>query len=110
MSDSTQQIIQALLHKHPVVLFMKGTVAQPYCGFSQTVAKILTKMRVEFHSVDVMQDEAIRQGIKEFSQWPTIPQLYVNQTFIGGCDIVQALDYNGELDSMLKPYIVETSS
>jgi monothiol glutaredoxin len=79
--------IQALVDAHPVLLFMKGTQLFPQCGFSNTAVQILNTFRLEFHSVDVLADDSIRQGIKDFSQWPTIPQLYVAGEFIGGCDM-----------------------
>lgn len=105
MSDTTQQIIQAIIQKHPVVLFMKGTPESPYCGFSQDVARLLTSLKIDFFPVDVMQDDTIRQGIKTFSQWPTIPQLYVNQAFIGGRDIVMDMHEHNELLASLQEYV-----
>jgi len=93
--------IQKLLDEHPVMLFMKGTPEAPLCGFSARVSQILNFMQVPFHSFDVLSDESIRNGIKEYSQWPTIPQLYVNREFIGGCDIVQEQFENGELEKLL---------
>jgi len=84
-----------------VVLFMKGTPVFPQCGFSARVVQILTQMGVKFKGVDVLADPAIRQGIKEFSNWPTIPQLYVKGEFVGGCDIVSEMYENGELKSVL---------
>ena len=84
-----------------VVLFMKGTPVFPQCGFSARVVQILTQMGVKFKGIDVLADPAIRQGIKEFSSWPTIPQLYVKGEFVGGCDIVSEMYENGELKQVL---------
>jgi monothiol glutaredoxin len=85
--ESTRERISALVESHPVLLFMKGTQLFPQCGFSNTAVQILNTFNIDFHSVDVLADEAIRQGIKDYSQWPTIPQLYVAGEFIGGCDM-----------------------
>ncbi|MGH6984518.1 MAG: Grx4 family monothiol glutaredoxin [Stellaceae bacterium] len=84
-----------------VVLFMKGTPVFPQCGFSARIVQILTQMGVKFKGVDVLADPAIRQGVKEFSNWPTIPQLYVKGEFVGGCDIVSEMYENGELKQVL---------
>ena len=84
-----------------VVLFMKGTPVFPQCGFSARVVQILTQMGVKFKGIDVLADPAIRQGIKEFSNWPTIPQLYVKGEFVGGCDIISEMYENGELTQVL---------
>lgn len=84
-----------------VVLFMKGTPVFPQCGFSARIVQILTQMGVKFKGIDVLADPAIRQGIKEFSNWPTIPQLYVKGEFVGGCDIVSEMYENGELKQVL---------
>jgi len=84
-----------------VVLFMKGTPVFPQCGFSARVVQILTQLGVKFKGVDVLADPAIRQGVKEFSNWPTIPQLYVKGEFVGGCDIVSEMYENGELKNVL---------
>ncbi len=83
-----------------VVLFMKGTKTMPQCGFSQRVAGVLNFMGVEFADVNVLADDDIRQGIKDYSDWPTIPQLYVNGEFVGGCDIVTEMTLSGELDQL----------
>jgi monothiol glutaredoxin len=91
-----------------VVLFMKGTPVFPQCGFSAAVVQILTHLGVKFKGVDVLADPEIRQGIKEFSSWPTIPQLYVKGEFVGGCDIVREMFESGELGPMLKGKGVET--
>ena len=83
--------------KDPVVLYMKGNPTFPQCGFSSTVVQILKHIGVEFQSYDVLQDENLREGIKSFSNWPTIPQLYVNNEFVGGCDIIREMFESGEL-------------
>jgi monothiol glutaredoxin len=99
----TQQATPALdrikqdIAANPVVLFMKGTPVFPQCGFSAAVVGILTKLGVKFKGIDVLADPEIRQGIKEFSSWPTIPQLYVKGEFLGGCDIVREMFESGEL-------------
>jgi monothiol glutaredoxin len=84
-----------------VLLFMKGTPVFPQCGFSAAVVQILSELGVKFKAVDVLKDAEIRQGIKEFSNWPTIPQLYVKGEFVGGCDIVKEMFEAGELDAFL---------
>ena len=83
--------------KDPVVLYMKGNHTFPQCGFSSTVVQILKHVGVNFQSYDVLQDENLREGIKSFSNWPTIPQLYVNNEFVGGCDIIREMFESGEL-------------
>ena len=83
--------------KDPVVLYMKGNPTFPQCGFSSTVVQILKHIGVNFQSYDVLQDENLREGIKSFSNWPTIPQLYVNNDFVGGCDIIREMFESGEL-------------
>ena len=83
--------------KDPVVLYMKGNPTFPQCGFSSTVVQILKHIGVNFQSYDVLQDENLREGIKSFSNWPTIPQLYVNNEFVGGCDIIKEMFETGEL-------------
>jgi len=98
ISEEIEQIIQ----NNNVVLFMKGTKDMPQCGFSATVSHILTQLGVEFFDVDILRDAEIRQGIKEFSDWPTIPQVYIKGEFVGGCDIVKEMFQAGELQEMLK--------
>ena len=85
-----------------VVLFMKGTPVFPQCGFSSTVVQILTHLGVKFKGIDVLQDPSLRDGIKAFSEWPTIPQLYVKGEFVGGCDIVREMFSSGELAALLE--------
>lgn len=102
MDDATKTRIQGLVGEHPVVLFMKGSRLFPRCGFSATVVEVLKRSGItDFHAVDVLQDPEIRQGIKEFTEWPTIPQLYVGGEFVGGCDIVREMYENGELQPVL---------
>lgn len=93
--------IDKLLSQHKVVLFMKGNPEQPMCGFSARATAILKELGAEFHSIDVLEDESIRQGIKEYGQWPTIPQLYVNKELIGGSDIMMEMFESGELQQTL---------
>ncbi len=101
MSTPVFDAIQSTIDGNDVVLFMKGTQNFPQCGFSATVAKILQHVGVDFHDVNVLADAEIRQGIKDFSQWPTIPQLYVKGEFVGGCDIVREMFETGELKAFL---------
>ena len=92
--------IKQTVTENDVVLFMKGTKSMPQCGFSSRVAGVLNFMGVDYADVNVLADEGIRQGIKNFSDWPTIPQLYVKGEFIGGCDIVTEMTLSGELDAL----------
>ena len=102
MSEATVfDRIKGEISANDVVLYMKGTPVFPQCGFSATVVQVLTHLGVKFKGIDVLQDPAIRQGIKEFSNWPTIPQLYVEGEFVGGCDIMMELHERGELGSVL---------
>lgn len=100
MTDATAQI-QETITEADVVLFMKGTKEAPQCGFSNRVAGVLNYMSVDYSDVNVLADESIRQGIKDFSDWPTIPQLYVKGEFVGGCDIITEMMLSGELDTLL---------
>jgi monothiol glutaredoxin len=102
-ADPVHDFIQKTIRENPVVLFMKGVPEQPRCGFSATTVQILDHLGVDFVGVDVLQDESLRQGIKLFSEWPTIPQLYVKGEFIGGSDIVREMFQSGEL----KPFLSE---
>ncbi len=99
--SEVHQRIQALVHEHSVVLFMKGTRSMPQCGFSARVVELLDEYLDEYVTVNVLEDPAVREGIKEFSSWPTIPQLYVQGQFVGGCDIVTEMGQSGELDEIL---------
>ncbi len=101
MTDATSQIKEQIT-ANDVVLFMKGTKAMPQCGFSSRVAGVLNYMGVDFADVNVLADEGIRQGIKDFSDWPTVPQLYVKGEFVGGCDIVTEMTLSGELDALFE--------
>ena len=92
--------IEKLINENEVCLFMKGTPDAPQCGFSMAVSNVLKHLNVKFMSVNVLEDEKLRQGIKEFSDWPTIPQLYVKKEFIGGCDIVKEMFEKGELKNL----------
>jgi monothiol glutaredoxin len=100
MSSISDQI-QKIITSQDVVLFMKGVPAAPQCGFSATVVQVLGAMQVPFGSVNVLEDGAIREGIKEFSNWPTVPQLYIKGEFIGGADIVREMYKTGELKALL---------
>jgi monothiol glutaredoxin len=93
--------IKDIITKNDVVLFMKGTPEMPQCGFSMTVCNILKELKLKFSSVNVLADPEIRQGIKDFSSWPTVPQLYIKGEFIGGCDIAKEMYENGELKKKL---------
>ena len=101
MTDAVHAKIQAEITDNPVVLFMKGTPVFPQCGFSARVVQILSHIGVPFKGVNVLEDMAVREGIKSFTNWPTIPQLYVKGEFVGGCDIVTEMFQSGELASML---------
>lgn len=101
MTDATTQIKDTVT-SHDVVLFMKGTKSMPQCGFSSRVAGVLNYMGVEFTDVNVLADEGLRQGIKDYSDWPTIPQLYVKGEFVGGCDIITEMTLSGELDTLFE--------
>jgi len=101
VTDDTQARIQQLVDSNEVLLFMKGSPLFPQCGFSSRAIAILNHLGAEFESVDVLQDQGIRQGIKEFSDWPTIPQLYVKGEFVGGSDIMMEMYESGELAQLL---------
>ena len=93
--------IKKTINENNVCLFMKGSPESPQCGFSMTVANVLKHLNVKFKGINVLEDDNLRQGIKDFSDWPTIPQLYVNGEFIGGCDIIKEMFEKGELKKML---------
>jgi monothiol glutaredoxin len=101
MTDAVHDQIKQDITENDVVLFMKGTAQMPQCGFSSKVAGVLNYMGVQYKDVNVLADDAIREGIKSFSDWPTIPQLYVKGEFVGGCDIVVEMTLSGELDDVL---------
>ncbi len=100
---SIQDQLKEVIEGNEVILFMKGSPDFPQCGFSGRTAGILQALEVRFASVDVLSDNAVREGIKAYSQWPTIPQLYVRGEFVGGCDIITEMYENGELEKLLKP-------
>jgi monothiol glutaredoxin len=102
MNNTVQERIRQEIAGTPVVLFMKGSPVFPQCGFSAAVVQILSHLGVKFKGVDVLADPQIRQGIKEFSSWPTIPQLYVKGEFVGGCDIIREMYETGELQQVLE--------
>lgn len=101
MTDAKARISETIT-ANDVVLFMKGTKSMPQCGFSSRVAGVLNYMAIDFADVNVLADEEVRSGIKEFSDWPTIPQLYVKGEFVGGCDIITEMTLSGELDTLLE--------
>ena len=105
-----QERIKNLVNEHAVLLFMKGSPEFPQCGFSMTASRIVQALNVPFMTVDVLADPEIRQGIKEFSNWPTIPQLYIDQQFVGGSDICMELWQNGELQSMVSAHPANSDS
>jgi monothiol glutaredoxin len=94
--------IKDLIDNNDVCLFMKGTPESPQCGFSMAVSNVLKHLKVNFKGINVLEDENLRQGVKDFSDWPTIPQLYVKGQFVGGCDIVKEMFEKGELNALLK--------
>ena len=102
MDDQTKNLIQNNIDNNDVCLFMKGTPDAPQCGFSMAVSNILKILEVNFQGINVLEDQNIREGIKVFSDWPTIPQLYVKKEFVGGCDIVKEMYENGELKKVLE--------
>jgi monothiol glutaredoxin len=101
MDNSVAERIKSDIESNDVVLYMKGTPVFPQCGFSSTVVQVLTHLGVKFKGIDVPSDPSIREGIKQFSNWPTIPQLYVKGEFLGGCDIVREMYESGELQELL---------
>lgn len=101
MQADTRNRIEEALSAHRIVLFMKGNKTFPQCGFSARVVEVLKRAGADFHAINVLADPEIRDGIKEFSDWPTIPQLYIDEKFIGGCDIVTDLERSGELTRLL---------
>jgi len=102
MIMDTQEKIKNIISTNEIVLFMKGTPDMPQCGFSMAVANVLKHLEVKFNGINVLEDEEIRNGIKVFSDWPTIPQLYIKGEFIGGCDIVREMFEKKELQTLLK--------
>jgi monothiol glutaredoxin len=110
MKDPLQERIAREIGEHDVVLFMKGTPVFPQCGFSSRLVQVLSRLGVKFRGVDVLSDPALRRGIKAFSDWPTIPQLYVKGEFVGGCDIVREMYETGELAELLTARGVRTAA
>ena len=102
VADSIQEAISKLVKENPVVLFMKGTPEAPYCGFSAKTSGILQSYGVPLTAIDVLSAEGFRDGIKAFTNWPTIPQVFIKGEFVGGCDIVVEMDASGELKELLK--------
>ena len=102
MDQQTKDLINKEIENNDVCLFMKGTPDAPQCGFSMAVANILKILEVNFKGVNVLENQQIREGIKEYSEWPTIPQLYIKKEFLGGCDIVKEMYENGELKKVLE--------
>jgi monothiol glutaredoxin len=100
--STVEETIKQTVTDNSVVLFMKGTKEMPQCGFSSRVAGVLNYMGVDFKDVNVLADENLRQGIKDFSDWPTVPQLYVKGEFVGGCDIITEMTLSGELDTLFE--------
>jgi monothiol glutaredoxin len=114
MTNPVQELIEREINEHDVVLFMKGTPVFPECGFSSLVVQVLSHLGVKFRGIDVLSDPALRQAIKDFSDWPTVPQFYVKGEFVGGCDIVCEMFETGELAQFLaargvKPAAIPTS-
>jgi monothiol glutaredoxin len=107
---SVNEQIKKDIHDNDVVLYMKGTPVQPMCGFSAMAVQILSHIGVKFKGVNVLEDAALRQGIKEFANWPTIPQLYVKGEFVGGCDIMREMYESGELEELVKSKGVAVSA
>ena len=101
MDQQTNDMIKNEIESNEVCLFMKGTPDAPQCGFSMAVTNVLIHFKVNFKSINVLEDENLRQGIKDFSDWPTIPQLYVKSEFVGGCDIVKEMFEKGDLKKLL---------
>ena len=102
MDEATKNTIQQHIDNNDVCLFMKGTPDAPQCGFSMAVTNMLKLLELNFHSVNVLEDQKIREGIKVYSDWPTIPQLYIKKEFVGRCDIVKEMYENGELKKVLE--------
>ncbi len=107
LDDETKERIDADIASEDVVLYMKGTPVFPQCGFSAAVVGVLTHLGVPFRGINVLEDESIREGIKVYSNWPTIPQLYVKREFVGGCDIIREMYETGELTEMFQTQGIE---
>ena len=109
MNETVQSNIKDIIDKNDVVLFMKGTKAQPQCGFSNAVVNTLSFMNIDYKDVNILESDELRQGIKDFTNWPTIPQLYIKGEFIGGCDIILDMHKSGELAEVLDSCLLYTS-
>ncbi len=107
MDNTVKERIEGELKGNEVVLFMKGTPVFPQCGFSAAVVQVLSHLGIKFKGIDVLQDPGLRQGVKDFASWPTIPQLYVKGEFVGGCDIVREMYQTGELAELLHSHGIE---
>ena len=107
MDQQTNDLIKNEIDNNEICLFMKGTPDAPQCGFSMAVSNMLKILEVKFKGVNVLEDEKLRQGVKTFSDWPTIPQLYIKKEFIGGCDIIKEMFENGELKNLLDSKWIE---
>ena len=107
LDDATKQRIDADIASEDVVLYMKGTPVFPQCGFSAAVVGVLTHLGVPFRGINVLEDDSIREGIKAYSDWPTIPQLYVKREFVGGCDIIREMYETGELAEMFQTHGID---
>ena len=110
MDESTKKNIETEINDNDVVLFMKGTPVFPQCGFSAATVGVLNHLGVKFNSVNVLDDQSIREGIKEFTNWPTIPQLYVKGEFVGGCDIIREMYEAGELSELFSSKGISVNS
>lgn len=108
LDAATKERIDADIASEDVVLFMKGTPVFPQCGFSAAVVGVLSHLGVKFRGINVLEDDAVREGIKAYSDWPTIPQLYVKREFVGGCDIIREMYETGELTEMLQTHGIDT--
>ena len=102
MDQKTKELIDSEINNNEICLFMKGTPEAPQCGFSMAISNILKILEVKFKGINVLENNELRQGIKEYSEWPTIPQLYIKKEFVGGCDIVKEMYESGELKKILK--------
>ena len=109
MDQKTKDFIDGEINNNEVCLFMKGTPDAPQCGFSMAISNILKILEVKFKGINVLEDDLLRQGIKEYSEWPTIPQLYVKNEFVGGCDIIREMHENGELTSFFEEKNIKTN-
>ena len=110
ITDPVTERIESELQENDVVLFMKGTPVFPQCGFSAAVVQVLTHLGIKFKGIDVLQDPGLRQGVKTYTNWPTIPQLYVKGEFVGGCDIIREMYESGELNELLQSKGIESQT